>query len=296
MIIVVDGPEKAGKSTLIEALAGELKADVRRWGPVDPDDRVYLEPLKHDCWSDDWTIWDRSWASEHVYSYLLRRNRRLGCDPWMGEWLYGRAVSTVGIKIILLPNAWSELLSRRDETDLPVDPMLEWQAFSDYAARYNWILLANGYTNSSLLNNVERVISMANNFGRVPARPPFYAGPSGAEVVVVGEARSKNFKSAFPGSWLPFTSPLTSELGRRIGRQALNFGWTNVGDVPLSILDGRLVIACGERAAEWLGGSKIPRICIPHPAWMYRYNNSRTLPKRELVDKLFDYLRRKDNE
>ena len=104
-IFVFDGPEKAGKSTLIDAFVKQAypsgKFTLHRWGPVAPDDRVYAPVLRDDLVvKRSPAIWDRSWVSEHVYASLLGRDRRLRGDPWLGEWLHGRAVYTDGIGII----------------------------------------------------------------------------------------------------------------------------------------------------------------------------------------------------
>jgi len=53
MILIIDGPEKAGKSTIIahlRELSQEigLKVEVRAWGPVYPDDRIYTPKLQQD--------------------------------------------------------------------------------------------------------------------------------------------------------------------------------------------------------------------------------------------------------
>src|SRR3989304_2111146 len=103
-VIVFDGPEKAGKSTIIEALRQYAKSTkffdrvyVRHWGPVSPDDRVYAHELSQDstCFNE-LVIWDRCWPSEYVYGNLLGRSRRGTGDPWLLEWLHGRAVQSNG--------------------------------------------------------------------------------------------------------------------------------------------------------------------------------------------------------
>jgi hypothetical protein len=117
-----------------------------------------------------------------------------------------------------------------------------------------------------------------------------YAGPPNAKVVFVDNARPKSSKPGIPGAWLPFTSKLTMELGRRLGPKAFNYGWTNIGSVQLSTLANRYVIACGEQAAAWLDNSGIARLVIPHPSWLYRFSTSDTYAKRDLIDKVFSVI------
>lgn len=288
MIILIDGPEKTGKSTLIAELAKVLNATVRHWGPVDPDDRVYTPMLKSDSQSNKWFIWDRGWPSEHVYGKLLHRDRRLVDDPFLGEWLHGRAVQTAGLRVILLPSSVEMLRKLRNSTDLKVDPTDEYEAFYRYGHTYGYTMLCNYYNESSLEDNIDSIVSRLGTAGIVT--PPFYAGPVNARVVFVGEKRNVDARVIPPGSWLPFSSRLTSELGRRMGPNALKCGWTNVGDVSPEFLANRYVVACGEVAADWLRHTGNVRLVIPHPAWLYRYNTLTTQQKRDLVDNLLSTL------
>lgn len=289
MIILIDGPEKAGKSTLIAELAKVLDKNlqVRRWGPVSPDDRVYSEPLREDYQSKTWNIWDRGWPSEHVYGMLLGRDRRLAVDPWLGEWLHGRAVQTSGLRVILLPELLAQVDNRRDETDLPVDVFAEKTAYFEYARRFGYLTLINDYTEVGLQYNVNQIISRLSKTQTLT--PPAYAGPIDARVVFVGEKLNDKACRSMPGSWLPFSSRLTTELGRRLGDKAFKCGWTNVGDVTQEFLADRYVVACGESAVRWLSGIGIVRMVVPHPAWLYRYNTI-TYTERDLVDKILNLI------
>lgn len=294
MIILIDGPEKAGKSTLIKALVSELGARVRPWGPISPDDRVYTPFLKEDALTEDWVIWDRGWPSEHVYGKLLGRDRRLANDPFLGEWLHGRTVQTRGVRCMLVPWDYSETARRTDDTDLKVDRFEECYSFAKYAETYGYLRLTNFYNDQSLETNTKIVVAETKKPRRLI--PPAYAGPQDAEVVFVGEARNDDAKHPIPGAWLPFTSKLTMELGRRLGNKAFQYGWTNVGDVPLNFLSDKLVIACGEQAEKWLRGTGITHVVIPHPAWMYRFTTSQTLDAREHTDKILNRLGEKKND
>ena len=286
MIVLIDGPEKAGKTTLISELKKRLNAESVSWGPV-TGDTVYLQPLKEACASSRWVIWDRGWPSESIYSRLLHRGRRLEKEPFLGEWLYGRAVQTCGLRVILLPGNVDEVINRRDKTDLPVDPVQEYMAYKTYGKLFGYLILENGYTKESLESNIEQIVLRLGTAGIF--QPGLYAGPPNAKIVFVGESRSQGRRSV-DGSWLPFTSMLTTELGRRLGPSALKFGWTNIDDTPIITLSNRFVIACGERAGAWMDSTGIPRIVIPHPAWMYRFNNAKTASKREIVDRLLTCL------
>lgn len=280
MIIVFDGPEKAGKTTLINALADELRSrgnnvKIRHWGPVDPDDRVYTPALQEDALSEDViTLWDRSWASEYVYSTLLDRDRRLNGDAFLGEWLHARAVHTVGFHVVVLAGA-PDLREHRDETDLPVDPYRELSLFTNYGATFQWRQVFNGYNDFSLRSNVDTLtawivakqMAMAGN----DWRPPRFAGPPYSPVLIVGKGHSARDKS-MPGGWLPFTGRLTTNLGREIGPNAIRCAWTNLEDLTDDMLWGRqMVVFCG-KGFDWpeVHGDNTVVLNVPHPAHTYR--------------------------
>lgn len=285
MIIVIDGPEKVGKTTLVHQLASTLvsrghNVAFRKWGLIFPDDRVYLEPLSHDVvYRDTVTIWDRSWASEHVYGRLLKRNRRLAEDPWLGEWLYGRAVTTAGLKVMLEGDP-KMLAEKRDSTDLPVDPFEENKAFSSYAEQYGWWLFNTQYSESKLKNVAGYIVDMLELINP-PDIAPAYAGDKSPAVIFVGEVRSQN--PQLVGAWLPFTSRYTTEFARPLSSAAMRCGWTNAHEIaPQKLRNARVIVSCGGAAKTWVKnyvvtpGSLIVHLNLPHPSWTYRYNSSKT--------------------
>jgi hypothetical protein len=291
MIIVIDGPEKAGKSTLIELLRKELlRTHVRPWGPVDPDDRVYLQPLIADTTDTHRIgIWDRSWASEHVYAKLLNRDRRLKDDPFLGEWFYGRAAQAVGLRIMLIPEDPNELIRRRDNTDLGVNPIVERNAFIEYAKTFGWTILYNQYTPERDKENVYRIVTKLGYIANRMVVPPQYAGPPTAKIVFVGESRNEGSKNALAGAWLPFTSPLTTQLGRDCGKSAFEYGWTNIDDMPAEFYTDKIVVSCGNKAHDYINSLKYgceTHVEIPHPAWLYRFQAHNQKLHKQIQQKL----------
>jgi hypothetical protein len=276
-VIVVDGPEKAGKTTLIRAIDRHLdgaRVLLRAWGPV-KSDVEYLEPLKFAVSYPGVAVWDRSWASEHVYGLLLDRvDHRLAGDPWLGEWLYGRAVQACGLRVMVTTDP-ALLRERRNATDLPVDPAIERFAFQQYADQHGWSTydMTQWSVAEVAKDVVQRAVAVAM---RGTSRPPVYCGPPGAPVVVVGEAR--NLGATAPGAWLPFTSRLTTLAGRALGENAYRVGWTNAEDVPPVAVRGAVgLVACGEHADQWcryhVGHKNV--LSVPHPASLYRFGKQR---------------------
>jgi hypothetical protein len=303
MIVVVDGPEKSGKSTMIADLVKTLSHDgvetrVRKWGKVFPDDRVYLGPLSEDI--DDVetvSIWDRSWASEHVYGKLLNRDRRLSHDSWLGEWLYGRAVQAAGVRVMLTADP-EELQARRDDTDLPVEPMTENNFFKYYGTIYGWSVQSTDYDLVKMRSVVDNIVSELNTSYHAPSRPPAYAGPRRPRVAFVGEARSTTSPQLI-GSWLPFTSRYTTEFARLLSKEAFSCGWTNCHEIaPQNLRDVPIIVSCGKIAESWvrnyviLKSSSQVHLSVPHPSWVYRYNNAETLLAKSTIEEVMSILSR----
>jgi len=281
VIFLIDGPEKAGKTTLISELASSNSSiKVRHWGPVDPDDRVYLELLKHDALSPNIFVWDRAWPSEHVYAKLLNRNRRLKNDPWLGEWLYGRAVmASGGVRIMVLRSP--ELLRKyRTPDDLDVDVAEEHRSYWEYATKFRYLIFNND-DNPSTIREFGATLSAwmrewQAKFVESPLKLPSYAGTLTPSIIVVGESLSSG--RGIPGSWLPFTSPATIKFARMFGDRAItNMGWTNINGIPKSMLGTKALIACGQKAGQWISnnGANVA-LHLPHPAHWFRYNNEAT--------------------
>jgi hypothetical protein len=295
MLLVLDGPEKAGKSTLAAALVqwwdsaypesgGTPRARVRKWSRLDDGrwavDAVYRDALVEDADYGGLTIWDRSWASEAVYARLLGRQRRLGADPWLGEWLYGRGVV---LKFILggpHPSLMAEQLDDDDRAQGHGQDMAgEQRAFIRYGEQYGWNVIGATDRDRLPLPTLLRMVQL--RIGEVASRdnrdPRQWCGPRDASVVFVGERGSNH--DSMVGGWLPFSSRYTSAYGRLLGDTAFRCGWTNAWDDQQDIFrNAKLVIACGATASDWArevkkaeaaGATKVEQVY--HPAALYRW-------------------------
>jgi hypothetical protein len=280
-MIFIDGPEKAGKSTLAAKIAEQHGGRVRHWGlperPPEPFDLIYDRALREDCHPGTGGVtWDRGWASEAVYSRLLGRpGRRLADDPWLGEWLYGRMAAVLGPRVILLGPDEATLTGLRANDDLPVDVHEEREAFREYGEQWGWLVVENKHTDVSASILASRLVAaeahvLRNALSRGISGPR-YVGPVHARVLVVGDELSSL-------GWLPFTSPYTTRFGRALGEEALLAGWTNIGGVPEARLDDfEGVVACGSRASGWVEPHVSERklLRVPHPSWLYRWGKAR---------------------
>lgn len=288
MIVILDGPEKAGKSTLASKIV-ELSrgpARIRKWGPINGEDRLYLYALQDDC-SDlnELVVWDRSYASEAVYCKLLNRPGRLKDDPFYGEWAYGRPSQSVGVRLMVLGPDVPTLRRLRDGTDHDVCPASERRMFFRYAQTYRWRWVVNAHREQYVVELAQRVLSEVDEVRakalRYGSTPPRYAGPQGPKLLVLGEPRASGPRPREVDSWAPFGSRLTSKLGYDLDVNALTYGWSNVTWCHNQlILDTPLVVACGTNVQRWLldnvlDAGAYERKVIPtyHPAWLYRYGD-----------------------
>lgn len=289
-VIYIDGPEKSGKSTLIAELENQLKrrgaqVKVRRWGPVKPDDRAYSVPLREDLSTPGLvTIWDRGWVAEHVYSRLLGRQRRLATNPWLGEWLHGRAVTRRGAKVIVLPLVAAESAVRRDSTDLPVSVSEEISAFQQYAITYGYDMYYNDYNSDWVQSTASEIYASMPSEDSVS--PEFYTmgnNPVQPRSIIIGEARNKRDSLTMAGAWLPFTSAKMCQFVQRyFGDGAFNFAWTNAedvanGKVPLAYIQNQArVYTFGESARAYIRDRGIEATAsFAHPSYFSRWNTDR---------------------
>jgi hypothetical protein len=281
MLIAIDGPEKAGKTTFVNELRDRFGYRVRKWNkPEDVSlgwaDRHHAAALRRDIEDvqDGYgVVWDRSWASEWVYGTLMNEGRPISDDPWLGEWWFGRAVQALGVRMILLGPGGEEQFGIRTPDDQPVDPTTERELFRAYGNRFGWAVFENQHSAASH-EQLLRFLEAAGKFK--PRDPARWAGPKFSDVVVLGEARSKQVADDWL-SWMPFGSRYTTRFARQLGDDALRVSWTNVEAEP-ALESVRLVVACGKKAlryAEGAAGVTTQLHHVPHPSWLYRWAAAR---------------------
>lgn len=298
-LIVIEGPEKAGKSTVIDTIVRVIKTElnphrgdvvVRHFsGAPKPDHTLYGMQLSADMdliRGGRYVIWDRAWLGETVYPQLIAG--REGVSWWDAEWLYGRAADTCGVKTVLLGPSLDKLEENRDDTDLAVSPAKERQLFLEHGLKGNWLVVANHHDEGWRVDFARSLIALAAQRTNTDLLPPAVAGPLNSRTIIIGDQPNPKGKG-----WLPFTSRLTTLLARRIrtlGGDPLGAVWANSSSFPPQYLDMfKTVITCGNRAHKWatLYGNVLQGVRyvnIPHPSWLYRYSNEKTDHARVRAD------------
>lgn len=170
-VLVIDGPEGVGKTTLIGEIQLQLapwKATrVREWGPIESWTE-YLSPLAMDLANDQTlTIWQRGWPSEVVYNELLGRGRDIDEMAIRKKLENGYTRTRAYFVMLFAPEdvlqARREERVRRGETDdLDVDVKAERDRFIQYGVEHGWTAFdgsANTRNNATtIIRDMRRII------------------------------------------------------------------------------------------------------------------------------------------
>ncbi len=239
-ILVISGPEKAGKTTLIkqiqkEAIKLDIEMDIRKQsGKAEPNDAIYLVHIIEDLLRSDVSlvVWDRSWVAEYVYGHFFS-GRRLTFAPLIGEWFYSRFAT--GKWILLGPND-ATLSKNRDSSDLNVPVHEERSLYRNYARTFNWNWIENihesVYCESLAQTMIEDTMNVMLPFG--------FIGNPEPDVIVLDHIKNNIGVIPFcrPNDelimkmLLPLTSPLLGMV-----KHGTNLDILNDYHVPILCLD-----------------------------------------------------------
>lgn len=233
-IIIVDGPEKAGKTTLIRRLAEKIGYRVvKQSGPAKPNFLIYLVQLLDNIGDGGGVIWDRSWASEFVYRTLMGEETP---NPVVMEFLMGRIPT---LKVMVLGTGDEEQFSMRTSDDMPVNPATERRLFEMYGDAFGWLVFHNSYTETSLETMV-RIVS--GNASRIAEfyNPEKWTGisPDESSLWLVYDPSDYTFLETF---YTPTLFPKIFRYGAHILAEATF--------VPMTNFDNLIKIA-GHRVQE----------------------------------------------
>jgi hypothetical protein len=230
-ILTVDGPEKAGKNTLIQAILDRLNSNRpgfavwRHWNRPVPrhmahmtallDDMQQVRSQEAESGQPGLLIWNRSHLSEAVYGSLL--GRKSDIDMLQAELWYGRILQTLGPRIVLLGPDEATLATRRDQTDLPVDPAHERAAFLKLGATYGYQTFSNPADPRWIDEMAEYTANRLLHWRQFD--PAVYLGPSEPEAVFV---TSKEHKFPFA------TKGGINLLAEKVGANFWKYGYATV--------------------------------------------------------------------
>jgi len=167
-IVILEGPEAAGKTTIIEKLLASWgeNSRVRSWGPRDSW-LEYCGPLFEDtkaCQEDPLLliVWSRSWLSRAVYNTLLKQGQDV--PPRAMTELDRIVLSNGGLLILVTapPSILQERRERRlaegsDQKDHPLNPRTELNEFLAQSRKRKWWTISG---TRSPEDNVSSIITM----------------------------------------------------------------------------------------------------------------------------------------
>lgn len=166
-LVIFDGPEAAGKSTILDALIEEWGSNsrMRSWGPR-KSWLEYCQALFEDieaCKEDQTLLiaWSRSWMSRSVYNKLLAQGqsvpstvtRELEDIVLRNGGLLFFVVSPVAV---LMSRRLARLEDSSNKPDHPIEPHRELAGFQEYARGRKWRILQG---NREVQQNIHTIMS-----------------------------------------------------------------------------------------------------------------------------------------
>lgn len=284
MLIVLEGPDYAGKSSLASSIRTRLEADHRRVityhakpPKAHPLNEYVMPLLTYSPLGDVSVICDRWHLGETVYPYVLNRPSRLDVPilNYIEMFLMAR-----GVSITVLRPTLTELQRRSERGDdlIGLDILPEvWRRYEEMAA----------YSEPS--RTPDEIIAHAE--GRARWASPVaslvtYVGHPAPRVVYVGDVRNcqglacrhTKIHSPFGTAFMPYPATsghylMTSLMGNLDPRCGL-INACDVDDIGLAygLLHAPSMVALGVRAHKRLEANGIPHAVAPHPQYVRRFH------------------------
>ena len=307
MLIVVEGPDAAGKSSLVRFLQaawanrdpadGHLMSRVVHKGPptspnlcpfTEYEVALDTEPLASQVRSrDTLVIADRWHAGEAIYGPLRRGHSRLTNAGMTHVELSLAALGA--LRVVCLPSRGElelRLRRRRDAVTTPRELDALHAGYDAHAARYGYVRFVEEEPEVAAAELIRHAIflhgaaSMGADFGTTR-----YLGSPVPVAVLCGDVRNDG-PHANPDLTRPFT-PLRqndssswllsalylADVVNEVG--VLNTGEPGVDlDASWRSLGRPRLVALGHEAAKRLAALDLPHVRVPHPQWSRRFRFS----------------------
>lgn len=279
MLILLEGPDGAGKSTLAEELVELLGCNAELWHAV--------FPKKHPL--DEWET--------PLFDYVPGRGRHIVCDRWhIGEWIYpeifGRdtkadAATYAHLELFLRSKGavvvWmippTEVLKSR--IDSRGDEWVTHEMIPFIRAGYKRLLESSSIIGLSNGQDVKQIIRTAR-YAELLARHIFhngsYVGGTAPNILLLGERTS--YDKPYPPAFGPYPSTSGHYLiTNYIKRWPLtNFGLANANEENVEELWTQLrnpkIVTLGNIATKIVDKIGIPHGAAPHPQYIRRFHHA----------------------
>lgn len=307
MLIILEGPDLSGKTTLAERLVTYLGAKfsrssvtlIHRGPPRSHPLNEYVTPLlDYRPDSGQHIICDRWHLGEMIYPAVMGRKTQMtpGVFQYIEWFLRSR-----GALIVKLVPPWNELEERYEVRG---DRLLNWKQLKH--AHKLWSgLRAGGVGWTFSTPTPDWVYDQAYSASRYTHRPPYfttYVGPQLPDVLLVGDQRvcvgdgckHWTYHDPLGPAFMPF--PGTSgqflldalthvDVGSSIGRYGL-INACDVDDVAEFVHRFKTprVIALGRQAERCLKKAEVNHAVVPHPQFVRRFHNHALVEYGRLIN------------
>lgn len=295
MLIILEGPDGAGKTTLARNLIDLIKSqrilDTVQYIHAGPPNRhpidEYLHSLTHYRPSNhEHIIIDRWHWGESVYPELLQRETKL---DFPARWAIEAYLKRLGAVVVLVDQFDADYITtyaERGEYDELTRLADTKAAFAAVAATsqlpfvmYNW----KDPRRSSRQEIVEVAAGLAANYRSLNGFIT-YCGPRWPQYLLLGDVRHHSNLVVDAPAFAPFPATSGHFLLKSLEsafdlRQRESIGWANVNDVdnPAKLwmaLGKPNVVALGRNAHRRLNDLGIPHGIAPHPQFARRFHHS----------------------
>ena len=289
MLLLVDGPDGAGKSTLIRQLE-ELYPGLStsHHGPYKGASGRELASAvmssMRPAFAGNPTAIDRCWISEPIYANIFRKQESRLTGPLV-RMLERAALSCSGIIILCLPPFWKcqeAFLSGREEMMSSVEDLR--RVYDSYAVGFktNLKVVKYDYTTDSLAHLVSQL---------VPNYKP--------KITLIGDRPNTktHAQQQYHVPFITFSGRGCSEwLAEQLELSGVPEGalsWLNAYDdaglptSPDKLLPGTRVVALGRNAQQWCADHGIMHVHCPHPQVHKRFHHEKPYPLVNILKELY---------
>lgn len=294
MLLLVDGPDGAGKSTLISQLE-ELYPGLSTThhgpykGATGRELGAALMSSMRPSFAGVTTVVDRSWLSEPIYAEVFRRQpSRLGTP--LVRMLERAALTQSGIIVLCMPpfeRCREAFLSGRDEMMSSVEDLR--RVYDRYALgpATNLPVVKYDYTTEDVGDLMNKVVDTLNE----------YPAP---RITILGDRPNvkTHAQKQYHVPFVAFSGRGCSEwLGEQLelaGVPEWALDWYNAYDDQDNPLDATLlepgtsVVALGRHAQEWCFDNGVKHVHCPHPQVHKRFHHDKQYPLVDILKEIWN--------